>query len=121
MPKEQDKNRWDCGAGWHDILDRLTADIKAVITAITPRVKVDKVFKILQVKEKFGCLRYYYYLDLNEAHRNKIYALVRAAEKESSQTCETCGKPGKVHNDLSWVKTLCDVHRTELDIKYIIE
>jgi hypothetical protein len=44
--------------------------------------------------------------------RHDIRAIVRAAEEESSHTCEICGAEGKLRNDsdlgIHWVRTLCD-------------
>lgn len=62
----------------------------------------------LQIKEKFGSLRFYYEGN-NEAFDNFIHA----AEIQAEQTCEWCGAPGRRrdYNDgFNWLKTLCDTH-----------
>lgn len=59
--------------------------------------------RAIQVKEKFGGLRFYM------AHGNdEIYNLIEEAESLSYKTCEGCGAPGKARPG-SWVKVLCGV------------
>ena len=66
---------------------------------------------VIQVKEKFGTLRFYY--DGGDDH---IHGLVRMAEAMSSVTCETCGVPGKQRSG-GWIRTLCDFHEEEYQKK----
>jgi hypothetical protein len=58
--------------------------------------------KAVQVKEKFGGLRFYmtYYVE-------EIEKLIDEAESKSYQTCERCGAPGKSREG-GWILTLCD-------------
>ena len=62
-------------------------------------------FEVLQVKEKFGGLRFYVNCRRNEAIRQRI----GIAADESFRTCEVCGQPGELRED-SFIKTLCDEH-----------
>jgi hypothetical protein len=62
----------------------------------------DTGFKVSQVKEKFGELRYYH-----SGSSERIHTLVRMAEYLSSVTCEQCGEPGKLRGK-GWLKTECD-------------
>lgn len=78
------------GEGWSKIINNLyDAKPKSVL--------------VIQVKEKFGGLRFYvgiapeWYCDLIDYY-----------EEQSLKTCEICGKEGKLRTDLSWMKTLCD-------------
>jgi hypothetical protein len=64
-------------------------------------------FEVLQVKEKFGGLRFYVNCRRNEAMRQRI----GIAADESFRSCEVCGQPGELRED-SWIKTLCDLHNT---------
>jgi hypothetical protein len=59
-------------------------------------------FRVAQVKEKFGGLRFYVD-NSNEA----IDALVDEAESESYSICEQCGSPGE-RRDGGWTKVRCD-------------
>ena len=61
----------------------------------------------LQVKEKFGTLRFY----MGVAH-DAIHAAIDRAEQESAVTCEACGAPGKSRNN-GWISVLCDEHQAE--------
>lgn len=77
------------GKGWHKLLDTLY-DNKPKDTLV------------MQVKEKFGGLRFYISTGLNE-----FLVLVDKIEDESEKTCEECGKPGEP-TGTGWIKTLCD-------------
>jgi hypothetical protein len=59
---------------------------------------------VVQVKEKFGTLRFYC------GGTEAIGKYVRLAERLSSVTCEDCGKLGKA-NDSGWIRTQCDACR----------
>ena len=80
------------GPGWGKILDKLY-DVK-------PRW-----VHVLQVKEKWGGLRFY-----TGGATDSFFDAIRTAEKESYETCELCGEPGKLREDLGWILTLCDRH-----------
>ncbi len=58
-------------------------------------------FAVMQVKEKFGTLRFYC------SGTDAIDRYIRLAERLSALTCEDCGKPGKA-NDSGWIRTQCD-------------
>jgi hypothetical protein len=63
-----------------------------------------KVPVAVQVKEKFGGLRFYV-----QAATDKHWSYINFAESMSYRTCEECGAPGKTYTD-GWHTTLCDVH-----------
>lgn len=57
----------------------------------------------VQVKEKFGGLRFYVNFSTP-----RIEELIREAEEKADRTCETCGNPGKRKNtNTNWVLTIC--------------
>jgi hypothetical protein len=72
------------------------------------KIKLDeetlKVPVAVQVKEKFGGLRFYV-----QAATDKHYQYISFAESMSYRTCEECGAPGKTYTD-GWHTTLCDIH-----------
>lgn len=80
------------GKGWGPIVEQLWRLCKAQ----NPPVAV------LQVKEKFGGLRFYI-----GGATEEVWDAITKGENESYKTCEDCGKPGEVR-PLSWVLTLCD-------------
>ena len=82
------------GSGWGDILKRLINDL----------FELGWDGRVLQVKEKFGGLRFYVG-SVNKA----IHERIRAAEGEASRTCEKCGAPGMLREG-GWLKTLCNEH-----------
>lgn len=58
---------------------------------------------LLQVKEKFGGLRFY----ITGGQPDAVNKLVSDAEDASYRTCQDCGNPGKTHGG-SWIRTVCD-------------
>jgi hypothetical protein len=91
------------GDGWFEILWRLCVDLEPLVTEME-RASGRK-FEVLQVKEKFGGLRFYVNCRRNEAIRQRI----GIAADESFHTCEVCGQPGTLREE-RWIKTLCDEH-----------
>ena len=60
----------------------------------------------LQVKEKFGTLRFY--ITQCSEHQRGLIDLACAM---SSKTCEHCGRPGSVWVSRGYFHTACDEHR----------
>jgi hypothetical protein len=89
--------------GWFDILWRLCEDLEPLVAELEQAS--GSQFEVLQVKEKFGGLRFYVNCRRNEAIRQRI----RIAADESFHTCEVCGQPGTLRED-GRIKTLCDEH-----------
>lgn len=96
---------FECGDGWEPLIRKLSQEVEAIIVALPEKER--KKFRVKQVKEKFGTLRFY----MGVAH-DGIHAAIDRAEQESAQTCETCGKPGKVRSG-GWISVLCDEHEAE--------
>lgn len=69
-----------------------------------PAVACRQVIAI-QVKEKFGTLRFYY-----EGGDPWVDGITSMAESMSARTCEECGNPGKPNSN-GWIRTLCKTHR----------
>jgi hypothetical protein len=63
-----------------------------------------KVPTAVQVKEKFGTLRFYI-----QAGTAAHYNYISFAESMSGVTCETCGRPGK-RLGRGWIYTACEEH-----------
>jgi hypothetical protein len=87
------------GPGWSKIIDRLY-DAK-------PRNVV-----VLQIKEKFGSLRYY-----TGGVPPEFDKLIDEAEAESEVTCEACGEPGSIDWTRGWQSCRCPKCRKEDDEK----
>lgn len=88
----------ECSSGWWPIVAKLDRDIAELVPD----------YSLLQVKEKFGGLRYYVALPAG-APEEEIHRLIAAAETTAGFTCEFCGEPGRSRNT-GWIKTLCDAH-----------
>lgn len=80
--------------GWAPIVEQLTTDLE----------RLDLDIKVVQVKTKFGALRYYCKGNLTP----EADELIRAAEAKCSVTCEVCGADGRhTKSRRSAVGTLC--------------
>ena len=110
-----------CGDGWYNILNALCFNIQSYIDWQNERRErllkdnpynhkiPDEVQQVVavQVKEKFGTLRFYY-----DGGDDYVDGLVTMAESMSAVTCEICGKPGYPSKG-GWIATLCDEHHEE--------
>lgn len=104
----------ECDTGWDWILEDLAAKLKYL----------DFNYKINQVKEKFGTLRFYYEpLIQKEIVLDIMDDVVQKAEELSASTCELCGNSSRcaiasrgvkydptvgIKYNSGWYKTLCD-------------
>lgn len=90
------------GNGWFDILWRLGEDLEPLVNEFEK--ETGHRFEVVQVKEKFGGLRFY----VREGN-NAIRQRIGAAALESLETCEVCGKPGQ-RRGVGWIRAFCDEH-----------
>ncbi len=88
----------DCAWGWWPVI----ANLDHQIAAIAPD------YKLHQIKQKFGGLRFYYGLD-EVGFDPRIDDLIEHAEQIAARTCEPCRAPGRSRGG-GWIKTLCDAH-----------
>jgi len=91
--------------GWYDLIDALCESLEDIATTLGVQVVA------AQVKEKFGGLRFYYYLE-GDGDFATIDNIVQRAENASYSICELCGKPGKLRGRY-YKKTLCQKHHKE--------
>lgn len=79
--------------GWDDLVSQLIHDVASASDDV----------RILQIKEKFAGLRFYY-----SGGGEEVSKLVDKAERESYTTCQNCGSPeGAEVSRRGWVSTLC--------------
>jgi hypothetical protein len=114
--------------GWNELIGKLCTDLEHAAGADVGMLRVR------QIKEKFGVLRLYWQLDEegdvaidaisprgaqavaavfdepDAVLRQRIRGLVDAAESKSTETCETCGRPGRLASDGGWWRTRCPIH-----------
>jgi len=89
--------------GWFDLLWRLCEDLEPLVAEFEEAG--GPKFEVLQVKEKFGGLRFY----VNCRKEGAIRQRIGIATDESFHTCEVCGQPGTLREGRS-IRTLCDEH-----------
>ena len=99
----------ECGEGWFQIIEELSKQIVDYVAKLPQRTENPYV-NVVQIKEKFGGLRYYiHYHDLSDDQIQQVEDLVRVAENKSSVACEDCGAAGtKVAPKRYWMRTLCE-------------
>lgn len=98
---------FDCGDGWYQLLKEACIKLEALI--VKERVAHPEgwnygYFRASQIKEKYGTLRFYL-----SGGTPEMYKITDEAERKSRETCERCGKPGKLRGDY-WVYMACDKH-----------
>jgi hypothetical protein len=94
---------------WFDILYELSKKLDALYKDLP---KDDEYPAVIQVKEKFGGLRYYMG-SIPEHLSEKTDEYVQEAEDKSYRTCEECGKEGKNRSIQGWLSVLCETHYQE--------
>lgn len=94
----------DCGDGWYDLIDLLCGQLQSM-TDNNPHAP-DRFPQVVavQVKEKYGGLRFY----VRNASDYQD-GMIQMAEAVAYKTCDVCGKAGKP-NDGGWIKTRCSDH-----------
>lgn len=85
---------FECGDGWFNLIYELSEKI----------TKLDPNCKAVQVKEKFGGLRFY-----TGGTTKEVHDLISEYENKSYKTCEDCGdtETAKTRDD-GWIYTLCN-------------
>ncbi len=81
------------GDGWFNLLYDLCKKV----------VELDGEVHLVQVKEKFGGLRFY----IDGTKNEEVWKVISEAEERSFHICEKCGKPGTLREG-GWLLTLCD-------------
>jgi hypothetical protein len=142
--KGSDKHYYSfqCGDGWYHILEALLLNINWLLGRYREVEEIKKKvvekgkeplpwiadyfeknkedplasFSIVQIKEKFGGLRFYYECEASIESENRIRGAVDVAESMSFRTCEVCGNPGKCSSaGCNWLSTLCPEHTGEIE------
>ena len=118
----------ECADGWFDLIYDLCSEIMQAYNDENREIDLE----VLQIKEKFGTLRFYYgfkgkpgtiqgfdfignqgvggfrFTPEGTEFEKKISDIVRKYEEKSGSVCDNCGGTGKLRTDLSWIRTLCD-------------
>jgi hypothetical protein len=91
----------ECGDGWFVLLRALCGLIEREIEHLP--TELQEQVHAVQIKEKFGGLRFYMNHDTP-----KISGAIALAEELSNNTCEACGGYGGHKNVMGWLATLCE-------------
>ena len=93
-------------SGWLKLIDTLCEEIAQHVETENTYGDTGKTlhFEAVQVKEKFGGLRFYY-----DGGDERISGMVNMAQAMSFNICETCGNAGQLYRRKGgfWIKTLC--------------
>lgn len=86
---------WGVNSGWVLLVKNLCENI----------MQIDDTVEIIQVKQKFGNLRFY----CSNNNSQKIVDLIRLAEMTSSGICEICGDFDRVSTEGTspYIQSLC--------------
>lgn len=112
-PRLYVSKRWfECGDGWFDLINECSAKIEQYNNTLGQDLDDQANWCVaLQVKEKFGTLRFYV-----QTSNDIIQAAIREAERKSAITCKHCGKPGRLFNEFGWLGTMCESCATDIVI-----
>jgi len=110
-------------AGWYKIVDRLCSELSTILEEAleaNPENPEEPLFSVLQVKEKFGGLRFYYMMNTkdDELYR-RIQTAVDTTEDTSYSTCQITGNIGVLCKDGSHYMTLCEDSRISMGYKIV--
>lgn len=103
LPPEETCMCWgfECGDGWFNIINELSDKIEALNN--TPEFEETPI-EAVQVKEKYGSLRFY----VDWVTPENVYDWIEETEKASETICEACGKNGKIKRIHGWLKCICE-------------
>lgn len=103
----------ECSKGWSQLINSLAKVLEEYISSSISSELQQEIYAI-QVKQKFGGLRFY--MSQEDAY---ITGAIILAENLSNHICEECGNVGIRKNVGGWITTLCedDFKKYLIDIK----
>lgn len=115
QPREPDCGVW-CPVGWQPMVEELCSKLAKIVD------EKNLIFRIDQIKEKFGGLRFYY--SYEGERTNEISDLIREAEQRSFEICEVTGEEGELcikNKGYGWMKTLSSAEAERQGYKLLKE
>ena len=92
----------DCGRGWYPLIVETHKKLLAL----------DPAYAVLQIKEKFGGLRYYHSFETEGADYKAGWEIEAEAERQSFKICEVCGtSEGVTTGGIGWTTSRCPTCR----------
>lgn len=98
----------ECGLGWYELVESITVKLQHYNENCLCQ---DDWIWPLQIKEKYGELRYYTSFSTDD-----IYEVIELATAASRSICEECGQPGEVFGK-TWIYTRCKDCREKLEAR----
>jgi len=92
---------FDCGNGWYKLIREASEKLEPLIAQYKKEHPGDYHPRAVQVKEKFGTLRFYMSSETDE-----MGMILTEVEDKSDTICEECGSVGELRTG-GWLKTLC--------------
>lgn len=116
LPMTQTCMCWgiDCGDGWYKIIDQLCACIQSHVDSNVRQAEykakdtdakvnpLDFQIEAVQVKQKFGGLRFY-----TNGYDDYVRGAISVASCMSYNTCEECGSTNDIKQTTGWITPLC--------------
>ena len=91
----------ECGDGWRSLIEACDRELR----------ELDPHYEPVQIKEKFGGLRYYFHPSESKTSIWREMLLVTTKyEALSMEICEACGQPGSTMKGRGWIVTRCEEH-----------
>lgn len=83
---------FECGSGWYDLILNLSLKVEQLTEELKDRgIEPEYLPVVVQVKEKYGGLRFYLNVGTDEMDQ-----LIEKAEEESLRICDLCGAAGEL-------------------------
>ena len=99
-------NWLDLPKGWVSVIDKLCGCMQNYIDNTTRYTKEGPLkpeqVTCVQMKEKFGGLRFY-----TNGHNDEVEGMIRMAEYMCDNTCQDCGSTEDIGTTKGWISTLC--------------
>jgi len=111
---------WSCPKGWWQILDWLCGSIQSYIDNTRRYDKEKKDWcppdqvECVQVKEKFGSLRFY-----TVYHDKEVEGMIKMAEYMTLQTCQDCGSHESLGETKGWISVLCEDCKENYNLNWV--
>lgn len=103
--------------GWNDIIDRLCENIEAYAKAMG----IENQIEFVQIKEKYGELRAYYHIFIDDSDISEVIdTLIANANEEARHTCVRCGGKATVRT-VNYISPWCDACAPKREKKVVIK
>ena len=99
---ENDLYGIETGNGWYDLIEKLSLKLEQILLSMPEEER--KRYRAIQVKQKFGGLRFYF-----SNYTPEISSHIVEAENKSMFICEVCGEAGEMIGS-AIMRVRCAIH-----------